>query len=85
MGTLLEDEYTFLIIARKSFLAVRNVSDKFVEKIQTYISFSDFLLENRAVYEAMWKNTVQPVTPQMTIWRMRIARWIPKATHTHSQ
>ena len=23
--------------------------------------------------------------PQMTIWRMRIACWIPKATNTHSQ
>jgi hypothetical protein len=21
----------------------------------------------------------------MTLWRMRIARWIPKATNTHSQ
>jgi len=25
------------------------------------------------------------VRPQMTIWRMRIACWIPKATNTHSQ
>jgi hypothetical protein len=23
--------------------------------------------------------------PQMTIWRLRIALWIPKATNTHSQ
>jgi len=23
--------------------------------------------------------------PQMTIWRMRFAGWIPKATNTHSQ
>jgi hypothetical protein len=22
--------------------------------------------------------------PQMTIWRMRISHWIPKATNTHS-
>jgi len=28
--------------------------------------------ENRAVYEIMWKNVVQPDSPQ-TIWRMRIA------------
>ena len=33
----------------------------------------------------MWKNTVQPVRPQMTIWRMRIARKKPKATITHSE
>jgi len=30
----------------------------------------------------MWKNIVQPGIPQMTIWRMRIACWIPKATNT---
>jgi len=24
-------------------------------------------------------------TAQMTMWRMRIACWIPKATHTHTQ
>ena len=43
------------------------------------------VLENRAVYEIMWKNTVQPYRPQMTIWRMRIACCIPKATNTHSE
>jgi hypothetical protein len=32
----------------------------------------------------MWKNIVQPDRPQMTIRRMRIACWIPKATNTHS-
>ena len=30
----------------------------------------------------MWKNTVEPERPQMTIWRMRISRWVTKATHT---
>ena len=34
----------------------------------------------------MWgKNIADPDRPQMTIWRMRIACWIPKATNTHSQ
>jgi hypothetical protein len=28
---------------------------------------------------------VQPDRAQMTIWRMRIAFWIPKATYTHSE
>ena len=27
----------------------------------------------------------EPGGPQMTIWRMRIARWIPKATNTRSE
>ena len=44
-----------------------------------------FFFENRAVYEVMWKNIVDPGRPQMTIWRMRIACWMPKAgTHTHN-
>ena len=33
----------------------------------------------------MWKNTAQPDRPQMTIWRKRILRCIPKATNTHTQ
>jgi hypothetical protein len=32
----------------------------------------------------MWKNFVESDRPQMTIWRMRIARWITKSTATHS-
>jgi len=30
------------------------------------------------------KNIVEPDRPQMTIWRMRIACWITKATDTLS-
>ena len=33
----------------------------------------------------MWKNIVQPYRPQTTIWRMRIACCITKATNTHSE
>jgi len=33
----------------------------------------------------MWKNTVGPGRPQITIWHMRIACWIPQATNTHSE
>ena len=34
----------------------------------------------------MWeKNIVDLGWPQMTIWRMSIACWIPKATHTQTQ
>jgi hypothetical protein len=51
-----------------------------VEKHETRFIFSNFIL-NRAVYEIMWKNVVQRGRPQMTIRRMRIAYWIPKATH----
>ena len=33
----------------------------------------------------MWKNFVVPGKPQMTIWRMRIACWIPKKRNTLSK
>jgi len=33
----------------------------------------------------MWKKIVKRGKPQMTIWRMRIACWMPKATNTHTQ
>jgi hypothetical protein len=59
---------------------------QFVEKIETHILCSiTFFFENRAVYEIMWKNVVQPERPQMKIWRMRIACRIPKATNTLSE
>ena len=31
----------------------------------------------------MWKNTVAPDRPQMTIWHMHIVSWIPKTANTH--
>ena len=40
--------------------------------------FKNFFFLNRTIYETLWKNTVQPDRPQMTVWRMRIACWIPK-------
>jgi len=33
----------------------------------------------------MWKNIVKPDRPLMTLWRMRVACWITKATDTHSE
>jgi hypothetical protein len=33
----------------------------------------------------MWKNTVEPDRPQMIIWRVRIACFVPKATNIHSE
>jgi hypothetical protein len=32
----------------------------------------------------MWKNIGEPDRTPVTIWRMRIACWIPKATNTNS-
>jgi hypothetical protein len=39
-----------------------------------------FFLENRAVCEIMWKYIVEQGRPQVAIWRIRIACWIPKTT-----
>jgi len=41
-------------------------------------------IENRAVYEIMCKSIAEQGRQQMTIWRMRIICWIPKATNTYS-
>jgi predicted deacetylase len=47
-----------------------------------------FFFENRAVYEIMSKNVVEPDTTQITIWR-RVVCWISKATraeaHAHAR
>jgi len=43
------------------------------------------VLFNRVICEIMWKNMVQRDRPLMTIQRMCIAGWLPKATNTHSE
>jgi len=62
---------------------MRSVSDKSGRKKQnTRFIFSNFF-ENRSVYAIMWKDTVEPGRPQVTIWRKRIACWISKARNAH--
>ena len=60
---------------------------KFVQKIKTHIlcSITFFFFENRAVYEIVWENGAERGSPQMAIWRMRFASWIPDATDTHRE
>jgi hypothetical protein len=41
--------------------------------------------ENRAIYEIMWKEMVQPDRPQMAIRRKQLACWISEATDRHSE
>ena len=65
-----------------------NVPDKICTKKSKHIFMFHkryFFFENLVIYEIIWKNIVEPDRPQMTIWRMRTARWIPKATHKHSE
>ena len=68
------------------FSELEKFRTKVVEKIKiTHFKFTTFFFENRAVYDIMWKSTVERGKPQMTIRRMRNARWITKATNTHSE
>ena len=57
---------------------------KVAEKLETHIlcSTTFFFLESFRV-DIMRKIIVERGRPQMTIWRMRIACWIP-ATNTHT-
>jgi hypothetical protein len=57
---------------------------KAIEKIKTHILCPvTFFLKSR-LYEVTWKNTEERGRAHVTIWRMRLAWWIPKATNTHS-
>ena len=79
--------HTFLIISVSILLRMRNVSDKIcAENQNTHVMYNKFFFfENRAFYEQMSKNIVDPSRPQITIWRFRFAYWIPKVTNTHSK
>jgi len=44
---------------------------------------SNVFSKNLFFYEMIWKNIAGLERPQMTIWRMRISRWVPKATVIH--
>jgi hypothetical protein len=49
-----------------------------------YIMLNNFLFENHAVFEIMWKHIFEWGKPPMAIWRIRIVWWVHKAANTHS-
>jgi hypothetical protein len=72
-GTLHEELCTFLIISRLILLRIRNVSDESCRETQnTHFVFSNFFSKNRAVYEIMWENMIEPDRPQVTL---RLIPW----------
>jgi hypothetical protein len=83
---------TFLIIAHL-LLRMRNVADKSCrENRNTQFVFNNYPPsppaphpENCAVYEMVWKSTVELDGPQKTMWCMPIACWIPEVTNAHSE
>ena len=64
---------------------MRNVSETTCRENQNKRTVFSKLFENRTVNEIIWKNIVERGRSQMTIWRIRIAGWIPKATNTQTQ
>jgi len=78
--------YFFFIFIVHFFLEWEIVQKKCTENQNTYFVFNNlfFFPENRTVYEIMWKNSVERGRQQMTLWCMRIACWILKATNTHT-
>jgi hypothetical protein len=68
MGTLHEELCMSMIILRSVLLRIRNVSDKICREDQnTCFMFTFFLTDNRAIYEIMCKNMLQPDRPQVPI------------------
>jgi len=64
-GTAHEDQYIFFIISRSFRLKMRNILDRFTEKIKTHILCSIIVFESSAVYQILWENIVE--RPQKTI------------------
>jgi len=52
---------------------MRNVTDKFIEKIKNHNFMFNNYTKNLAIYETMWKNIVEPNRHHMTIGCMIIA------------
>jgi hypothetical protein len=59
-GTLHEEISTFLIIPHPFLLRMRNVLGRICRENQNTYFMQKLLLKNRAFYEVMWKNIVQP-------------------------
>jgi len=75
---------TFSIISCPFVLRIKNISDKScTETRNTHFIFSSVFRKSCRLWNNV-ENVTQPGRPQMIIWRMRIACWIPKATNTHT-
>jgi len=75
-------DMTKLIVAFRNFAKAPNMS----QSCKEVNSFSNNVFStNRAVCEINRKCTVEPVSSQMKMWRLRIAGWTSKATNMHSQ
>ena len=74
-----------MIISRSVLLRMRNVSGKSCRENQNTHFVLNNIFPKIVPFVRHWKNTVQPDRPQKKIWRMGIARRIPRTTNTHSE
>ena len=73
------------IICRIVLPRMRNVSSKSRRENQNILCLvAFFFFENRAIYEIMWKNLVEPDRQHVVLCRVPIACYKTKATNTHS-
>ena len=75
------------MIARSVLLRMRNVLKQKLQRKTTHFMFSNFLSENRVVYEIMWKKYCRSgqTTDDNIIRSMSFACGITKATNSHSE
>jgi len=83
-GTLREDQCTFFYHISLNFHRMRNSSDEFVEKKHILPFILLFSRKSCLLRDNVMKYS-KPGRPQMTMWRMRFACWISKATNIHSK
>ena len=64
MGTLHEDQNTFLKVYCSFLLRMRNVANKTCrEYYKTHTLYTITFFLNHAIYEITWKNTAEPARP----------------------
>jgi len=69
-----------VLLRMKNVIAQRSSDD---QNTNFKISYSFF--RKSCCCEIIWKNILEPDRPQMTVWLMRIACFVPKAKNTHSE
>ena len=67
-GTLHEDQYTFFITSRSNLLRIKTFQTKVVDELKVQTTCWMPFPENRAVFEIMRKNMVEPNTTDENTW-----------------
>jgi hypothetical protein len=66
---------------------LNKIKTHFMDSVTFFLLFLFiyFVYINDAIYEIMWRNIVELDSPQVTLWHMRIACYIPKAIDAYSE